>query len=97
MANPVATETELLNQVLGFPVVDGDYLEVDVRSGMEHHRVAQMRVTKIEWHGQSAYLVSLRDITDLKQAAAERTQLLEQAEAANRAKDRFLAVVSHEL
>ena len=86
---------ELLNQPFGFPVVDSDYLEVDLPS-KTGDRVAQMRVTEIFWQG-SAYLVSLRDITALKRAEAERIQLLEQAQAANRAKDEFLAVLSHEL
>ncbi|MBL1178296.1 response regulator [Pantanalinema sp. GBBB05] len=47
---------------------------------------------------------TVRDITERKQAEAEREQLLaleqtarEQAEAANRIKDEFLAVLSHEL
>ena len=86
---------ELLNQLFGFPVVDSDYMEVDLPS-KTGDRVAQMRVTEISWQG-SAYLVSLRDITELKRAEAERIQLLEQAQAANRAKDEFLAVLSHEL
>lgn len=55
--------------------------------------------------GQPIRLVGVaEDITDRKQAEAEREQLLareqsarEQAEAANRIKDEFLAVLSHEL
>ena len=38
-----------------------------------------------------------RDITDRKRAEAERTLLLEEAQAANRAKDDFLAMFGHEL
>ena len=87
---------ELLNQPFGFPVVGSDYLEVDLPSATGEIRVAQMRVTEIFWQG-SAYLVSLRNISELKRAEAERIQLLEQAQAANRAKDEFLAVLSHEL
>lgn len=51
-----------------------------------------------------AGVVTFRDITDRKQAEKEREQLLareqaarEEAEAANRTKDEFLAVLSHEL
>ena len=40
---------------------------------------------------------AIRDITDRKQAEEERRQAKEAAEAANRAKSEFLAVVSHEI
>ena len=100
--NPAALELlgksreDLIGKLLGFPVVNGDYLEVDLprRSGQI---VAQMRVSQIQWLRENAYIVSLRDITHLKHAEAERVILLEEAQAANRAKDEFLAVLSHEL
>jgi two-component system CheB/CheR fusion protein len=38
-----------------------------------------------------------RDVTDRKRAEAERASLLREAEAANRAKDDFLAMLGHEL
>ncbi|MGF1479158.1 MAG: ATP-binding protein [Cyanophyceae cyanobacterium] len=88
---------ELLGQPFGFPVVGSDFLEVDLLSRTGEYRVAQMRVANIQWQGNPAYLVSLRDITDLKRAEHERSQLLEQAQTANRAKDEFLAILSHEL
>ena len=65
--------------------------------------------TEIIWHellyrGRRALLVSGNDITERKRAEAERERLLrqeqearEQAEAASRSKDEFLAMVSHEL
>ena len=56
-----------------------------------------MRVSQIKWQRANAYIVSLRDITHLKQAEVERAVLLEEAQAANCAKDEFLAVLSHEL
>ncbi|MGV2829663.1 ATP-binding protein [Myxosarcina sp. GI1(2024)] len=89
---------EIVGDCLGFPVVGEDYLEVDIPSrDRETVRVAQMRVSEIQWQEKTAYLVSLRDITKLKQIEAERAELLESAQAANRAKDEFLAVLSHEL
>lgn len=65
--------------------------------------------TEVFWHQllyrtRHALLVSANDITGRKRAEAERERLLsqeqaarEQAEAASRAKDEFLAMVSHEL
>ncbi|MEK6285910.1 MAG: response regulator [Acidobacteriota bacterium] len=65
--------------------------------------------TEVIWHellyqGRRALLVLANDITERKRAEAERERLLsqeqharEQAEAASRAKDEFLAMVSHEL
>ncbi|WP_052056000.1 ATP-binding protein [Myxosarcina sp. GI1] len=92
------TEAEILGDCLGFPVMGEDYLEVDIPSRDKGiPRVAQMRVSEIQWQETTAYLVSLRDITKLKRIEAERAELLERAQAANRAKDEFLAVLSHEL
>ncbi len=88
---------ELIGESLGFPVVNGDYLEVDIPRSQTEILVAQMRVSQIQWQGAKAFVVSLRDITQLKQAEEERAKLLEEAQAANRAKDEFLAILSHEL
>ena len=91
------SDEELIGESLGFPVVNGDYLEVDIPRSPTEILVAQMRVSQIQWQGAKAFVVSLRDITQLKQAEEERIKLLEEAQAANRAKDEFLAILSHEL
>lgn len=90
-------EEELLGEVFGFPVAGGDNTEVDISTGTGKELIAQMRVVKVDWQGKTANLVTLRDITERKQAELERTKLLEKAESANRVKDEFLAVLSHEL
>ncbi|MEC4817005.1 MAG: ATP-binding protein [Scytonema sp. PMC 1069.18] len=98
-------QEEILGELFGFPVVDGDNMEVDIYSCKQKttsgngcvDKIAQMRVVEIEWLGETAYLVSLRDITERKRVEQERNKLLEQAQAANRIKDEFLSVLSHEL
>ena len=90
-------EEELLGEVFGFPVVGGDNTEVDISTGTGKEQIAQMRVVKVDWQGKAANLVTLRDITERKQAELERIRLLAKAESANRVKDEFLAVLSHEL
>lgn len=90
-------EEELLGELFGFPVAGGDKNEVDISTGTGRELIAQMRVVKVNWQGETANLVTLRDITERRQAELERIRLLAKAEAANRVKDEFLAVLSHEL
>ncbi|ARV58961.1 hybrid sensor histidine kinase/response regulator [Nostocales cyanobacterium HT-58-2] len=98
-------QKELLGELFGFPVVGSDNTEVDIypynrestTASIHAEKIAQMRVVEIEWQGETAYLVSLRDITERRRTEEERNKLLEQTQAANRIKDEFLAVLSHEL
>ncbi|MDQ6690804.1 MAG: ATP-binding protein [Gemmatimonadota bacterium] len=109
-ANPAAerlfdrTAEELVGTSFGFPVMVGETTEIDiVQRGGGGVVFAELRVVETEWEEEHVQLVSLRDITDRKQAeerahqlVAEREARLE-AEAASRAKTEFLAIMSHEL
>jgi signal transduction histidine kinase len=95
---------ELVGTAFGFALVVGETTEIEIvqrgGGGVVH---AELRVVETEWEDEQVELVSLRDITDRKQAeersqqlAVEREARLE-AEAASRAKSEFLAIMSHEL
>ena len=109
-ANPAAERLfdrpadELVGTAFGFPLVAGETTEIEIvqrgGGGVVH---AELRVVDTDWEDEPVELVSLRDITDRKQAD-ERAQQLNferearlEAEAASRAKSEFLAIMSHEL
>jgi len=109
-ANPAAERLfdrpaeDLVGTSFGFAVVVGETTEIDIvqrRGGGVVY--AELRVVETDWDDERVEIVSLRDITDRKQAeeraqqlAFEREARLE-AEAASKAKSEFLAIMSHEL
>ena len=62
-----------------------------------HPRWFEIAPARIEYQGEPAMAGTGYDITDRKRVADELRRAKEAAEEANRAKDRFLAVLSHEL
>jgi PAS domain S-box-containing protein len=57
---------ELLGETFGFPVVTSEMMEINItRSGGEKG-VGEMHIVEIQWGSKTAYLVSIRDITDHK-------------------------------
>jgi len=96
-ANPAAVELlgrscgELTGQMFGVPVVPGAVTEVNLlKRGCGTACIAEMRVTSIHWQGELACLATLRDVTERRNAESS-------AREAVRLRDRFLALLSHEL
>jgi signal transduction histidine kinase len=86
-ANPAAQALfgreaeELEGAVLGLPLVPGETVEIDVVPRGREPGVAELRVVELEWEGGPALLVSLRDVTDRREAEAQRLRA-EREEAA---------------
>ncbi|MBI5239707.1 MAG: PAS domain S-box protein [Elusimicrobia bacterium] len=82
------------------------YLHFEARHRAKDGRIfpVEVSVNHVRFEGEEFSVSFTRDISERKQAEAERARLLEfeqearaEAEAASRAKDEFLAIVSHEL
>ncbi len=95
-SNPAAQEilgstaVQLNGELFGVPVVPGGKAEVNILRGGVPSRTAEICVVEITWEHESALLLTLRDVTQLKVA-------VEEAKLAVRRRDQFLAMLSHEL
>ncbi len=65
---------ELEGMDFDFPVVPSGIITLDLANGGGKPRVAEMRTVGVNWMGKSALLVSLRDITELKEKERELTE-----------------------
>jgi signal transduction histidine kinase len=81
-----ASREDLLNKPFGFPLVAGETTEIDLRSRGEP-RTAEMRVVQSEWEGATAYIASLRDITERRRAEENQRQLIREQAARTAAED----------
>jgi len=79
-----------LGELFGFPLVTSGMTEVDIIRNGGETGTAEMRVDRTEWEGETAYLASLRDITERKRAEEAKREL-------DRMKSEFISNVSHEL
>ena len=59
---------ELIGELFGFALVDTAFKEIDIFRPDKKMGVGEMRVTETQWEDSPAYLVSIRDITERKQA-----------------------------
>lgn len=96
LANPAAEALfgrradKLARWRFGFPVLTGEATDVDIASADGRSCVAEMRAGEIEWQGEPAHIVTLRDVTERRQLETEKEQLA-------RVKDELIGIVSHEM
>ena len=87
------TPGDLVGHSFGFPVVAGSSADINTLT----NRAAEMRSVEIDWNGLSAFLVSLRDVTERLAMMRALKLAKEQAETANRARDEILSNMNHEV
>ncbi|MGK7946339.1 MAG: PAS domain S-box protein, partial [Microcystaceae cyanobacterium] len=69
-ANPSAAillnkhQKELINYYFGLPIISGKTAEIDIIHNKNEIGVGEMSMVNVEWEGQDAHIVSIRDITE---------------------------------
>ncbi len=101
-ANPAAaelfgrSEKDFLGKPFGFRLSHGKTTEIDIPSENGPSKTGEMHVVDIEWQNAPAYLVTVRDITERKQAERLKTEI-ERHIRLEKLKDDLINTVSHEL
>jgi PAS domain S-box-containing protein len=101
-ANPAAEELfgrlgkDFLGKPFGFALSHGKATEIEIPSENEQTRTGEMQVVDIEWQNTPAYLITVRDITERKQAEQLKIEI-ERHIRLEKLKDDLINTVSHEL
>ncbi len=90
-------EEELIGEIFGFPIETGETIELDIPYKDKGPIVVEMRVVEIEWEGESAHLLSLRDVTDRKRYEESLVKTTEELKRLDQIKSDFISTASHEL
>lgn len=87
---------ELLGQAFHYPVNRGETSQLTIEGPDKSQRMAEMRVTEIQWRGRPARLAVIRDITELQRVEQLKAEIKERRKI-DEMKDELLRTVSHEL
>lgn len=88
---------KLLGKNFGFPVVAGNNTEIETISEVGGKRIVEMHVMDIDWSGSEAYLVTLFDITGIREAEEKLREANEKLKRLDDIKSEFISIASHEL
>jgi signal transduction histidine kinase len=91
------TQEDLIGQPLGVPNSTKNTSRFDVFKQNGETAVVETRFTEIEWQGEPARQVSLRDITDHVEAKAKLTQQTMELQRRNAELDEFAHTVAHQV
>lgn len=88
---------DLVGQVFGFPIESNNKIELDIFRGDQSIGTGEMSSTITEWNGKMAYLIFIRDITDLKNTENDLRQLTSKLKERNEDLDAYNHMVAHDL
>lgn len=94
---------ELLGQAFTLPLDSGSTTETEIPRETGPATVVEISCVEMDWSGEPAWLVSLRDITEYRKAEAAQGVLAREriarreAEAALSERDEFITILNHEL
>ena len=91
------TQADLIGHPLGLPMETIETSKFDVFRRDGKTAVIETRFTEIDWQGNPARQVSLRDITDHVQAKAKLTQQAMELQRRNSELDEFAHTVAHQV
>lgn len=86
----------LMGQPFGFPIIPHEVQEIEIIKNGEV-LTAQMLASHIQWDGQTASLLSLRDITSQKQVQEELNRQRRILERTNEENAQYASLASHDL
>ncbi len=87
----------MLNDRFHLPADSQDEPEIEIVRDDGSRVVVSMRFMRTLWDGRTAYIATLRDVSERKRAERSLEVAKRRAEDANRLKTQFLANMSHEL
>jgi two-component system, LuxR family, sensor kinase FixL len=87
----------IVGQELGIPIASAGITELDIMKNKDMHSTVEMRVTNTIWNNQEAYLISIHDVTELKQAFFDQEKLTQQMRSKVNELEAFSYGIAHDL
>lgn len=87
---------EIIGNIFGFPLTTDKVTEIDIVRRDGNPGTGELYVSESQWEGRDAYLTSIYDITERKQAEELRAAVME-SRRMDEAKDTLISNISHEM
>lgn len=88
---------EFMDMPFGYPIAADEKTEIDFISNGGRRGVAEMHVAETKWDGKKAFLVSIFDVTDIREAEETLNKANEELKRLDDMKSEFVSSASHEL